>query len=90
MSQVIVTKDNLNKKREASALLEHKIDHEGQFKKWRRNDISGFDPVAAAAGVAIAPFAILFWLFSIVTKVAMYAALLVSRILGKIVGTAKF
>jgi len=89
MSQVIVTEDNLNTQRRNSAVQEHHIDREGQFKKWRRNDITGFDPIAAAAGVAAAPFVVLFWCLSLVSKAAIYVALIISRLVGKIVGPTK-
>lgn len=89
MSQVIVTKDNLSARRSKSADQEHKIDREGEFGKWRRNDISGFDPVAAAAGVAVAPVVFFFWVFSKAAQIAIYVALVVSKIIGKIVGPMK-
>lgn len=60
MSQVIVTDDVLNIKREESKLQEHKIDRESAFAHWRRNDITGRDPVALAIGVLAMPV-VLFW-----------------------------
>jgi hypothetical protein len=89
MSQVIITDDNLKSKRTASATQEHAIDREGQFLKWRRNDITGFDPIAAAAGLAMAPVVFLFWIISMTAHVAIYFTLIVSKIVGKIVGPMK-
>lgn len=62
MSQVIVTHDNFSDKRAASLVQEHQIDRESAFSQWRRNDITGKDPVAAAVGIAVLPVA-LFWSF---------------------------
>ncbi len=89
MSQVIITNDKLKVRRDKSAAEEHKIDREGQFKKWRRNDITGFDPVAGAAAIAVAPVAAFFWIFSKIAQVAIYVALIVSKAIGKIVGPMK-
>jgi hypothetical protein len=90
MSQVIVTQDKLKSSRAKSAAQEHKIDREGRFNRWRRNDISGFDPVAAGAGVLAAPVLAVFWIFSKIAQVAIYAALLVSKVVGKIVGPMRY
>lgn len=60
MSQVIVTDDVLNIKREESKRQEHKIDRESAFAHWRRNDITGRDPVAAVIGVLAMPV-VVFW-----------------------------
>lgn len=89
MSQVIVTVDKLKTRRAKSAGQEHKIDREGRFNRWRRNDITGFDPIAAAAGVAVAPVVVFFWIFSKLAQVAIYVALIVSKAIGKIVGPMK-
>ena len=89
MSQVIVTNDKLNASRKKSSLQEHKIDREGQFNRWRRNDITGFDPVAAGAGLLAAPVVILFWAMAKTAQAAIYVALIISKIVGKIVGPMK-
>ena len=60
MSQVIVTNDILAIKREESKLREHKIDRESAFAKWRRDDITGRDPLAMAVGVMAMPV-VAFW-----------------------------
>lgn len=89
MSQVIVTKDNLQTRRDQSASEEHKIDREGQFDRWRRNDITGFDPIETAAGIAMVPVLAIWWVFSIVVKVAVFVAVVVGRVLGLVVGRWK-
>ena len=89
MSQVIVTKDNLQARRDQSASQEHKIDREGQFSRWRRNDITGFDPIETGAGVAMAPVLAIWWVFSIVVKVAVFAALIVGKLMSVAVGKWK-
>lgn len=89
MSQVIVTKDTLQTRRDQSASQEHKIDREGQFNRWRRNDITGFDPIEAGAGVAMVPVLAIWWFFSIVAKVAIFVAIAVGRVIGAVVGRWK-
>ncbi|MCX6124255.1 MAG: hypothetical protein NTV34_05830 [Proteobacteria bacterium] len=89
MSQVIVTDDKLNTNRKKSLIQEHKIDREGQFNRWRRNDITGFDPLAAGAGLLAAPVVMLFWAMSKTAQAAIYFALIASKILGKIIGPMK-
>lgn len=89
MSQVIVTKDNLQILRDKSATQEHKIDREGQFKRWRRNDITGFDPIEAAAGVAMVPVLAIWWAFSVVAKIAVFVAIGISRLVGAVIGPMK-
>ncbi len=89
MSQVIVTKDNITPRRVTSATQEHKIDREGQFKRWRRNDITGFDPIAAAAGIAMLPVLAIWWVFSWAAEIAVFVAIGVSRLVSTIVGPMK-
>lgn len=89
MSQVIVTKDNITARRKQSAVQEHKIDREGQFDHWRRNDITGFDPIAALAGAAMMPVLAIWWVFSWTAKAAVFVALGVSKLVGAIVGPMK-
>lgn len=89
MSQVIVTKDNLQSRRNQTATQEHKIDREGQFNRWRRSDISGFDPIEAAAGVAMLPVLGIWWVFSIVVQVAVFIAIAISKVVGKLIGPMK-
>ena len=43
MSQVIVTNDNLNEKRELTRAQEHKIKVEQAFASWRRSDATKTD-----------------------------------------------
>ena len=86
MSQVIVTKDVLNKEREASRSQEAKISREEMFTRWRRNDITGKDPIAAAVGLGLTPI-VAIWM---ALTVAIYLALTVLKYvfagLGKVVG----
>lgn len=89
MSQVIVTSDKLNARRKESAQQEHKIDREGRMKLWRRDDVTKFDPIAAAVGVAVAPVVGIFWILTKVTQIAIYFALLLSKVISKIVGPMK-
>lgn len=55
MSQVIVTDDKLKPKRERTRQQEKQIDRDGQFARWRRNDITGPDPVLKLVGLAVMP-----------------------------------
>jgi hypothetical protein len=89
MSQVIVENDEFKKRRVASADQELRIDCEGQFKRWRRNDITGVDPIAVLAALAAAPLLIIFWLFSKLSQVAIFVAMTVGRIVGAVVGQSK-
>jgi hypothetical protein len=84
LSQVIVTDDKLKQKREKSAEQELRIDREGQFQRWRRNDITGKDMVATAIGFAALPVVGL-WAF----LTAMIAAMLtLCQYLFKVLGAA--
>lgn len=83
MSQVIVTHDNLSAKRAESLRQEHRIDRESVFSHWRRSDITGKDPVAAAVGFAFLPVAI-FWSF-VATCISISFSIMLGifRMLGK-------
>jgi hypothetical protein len=86
MSQVIITKDKFSSKRKDSALEEKAIDREGLLTKWKRDDITGFDPIAAAAGIAAAPVAAIFYVFSVVAKLAIFLTASMSLVISKIIG----
>ncbi len=84
MSQVIVTDDILNIKREESKRQEHKIDRESVFDHWRLNDITGRDPVAAAIGVLAMPVVVFWSLVAGCITLAFSVMVGVFKILGRI------
>jgi len=55
LSQVIVTKDVLQAKRDTSRTQEEKISQDARIRKWSKSDISGKDPLALMAGIAFLP-----------------------------------
>ena len=55
MSQVIVTEDVLQVKRNESRSQEEKITQDPRLLKWSMSDISGKDPIAMLAGIAFLP-----------------------------------
>ena len=55
MSQVIVTEDVLQDKRDASRIQEEKITQDSRIRKWSKSDISGKDPIAMLVGIAFLP-----------------------------------
>ncbi|MEY4632589.1 MAG: hypothetical protein RIQ81_2709 [Pseudomonadota bacterium] len=84
MSQVVVTNDALSARRKESLRQEHKIDRESAFKQWRRNDITGRDPVAMAVGFLALPVAA-FWSFVAGCITISFSVMLaVFRVLGRI------
>ncbi len=86
MSQVIVTEDTLRAKREASALQEHKIDREGQYARWRRNDITGKDHFEALVGYAVVPILALWGLLIGAGAVMLQVLNVIFKALGKLFG----
>lgn len=84
MSQVIVTHDNLSAKRAESLVQEHKIDRETVFSQWRRSDITGKDPIAAAVGIAVLPVAMLWSFVGTCISVSFSFMLGIFKILAKI------
>jgi hypothetical protein len=89
MSQVVVTVDNLKKRRLESAGKESLIDREGEFEKWRLASISGFDPIAAAVGALMLPIAASWYLIGFVVKGAIYVAIAFSRVIGLLIPKQK-
>ena len=89
MSQVIVTEDNLKSRRMKSAEMERKIDSEGAMNRWRMSDITGFDPVAAAVGLAVLPIALSWFIIGGLVKLAIYVSISVSRFIGALIGKSK-
>jgi hypothetical protein len=84
VSQVVVTEDALSAKRKESLRQEHKIDTESVFNRWRRNDITGRDPVAAAVGVLALPV-VAFWSFVAgCITISVSIVLGIFRLLGKL------
>ncbi len=86
MSQVIVTKDSLNAKREASRLQEAKISREEMFGRWRRNDITGKDRVAAGVGMALMPVVAIWAAITGVIFLVLTALKYLFAGIGKLVG----
>ena len=89
MSQVIVTDDKLNKKRKASGDQEHKIDREGMYNKWRRNDITGRDPLTMLIGLAVSPIWALWTALTALIFAVLYVLEQIFKGLGKIFGGKK-
>ncbi len=72
MSQVIVTEDVLQVKRDASKAQELKITQDPRLKKWSLAPIAGMDTLAMLAGIAFLPIlgawtAILFMMMLMMT-----------------------
>jgi len=86
MSQVVVTDDKLKVKREASKSRERAIDIEGEMAKWRLSDITGFDPVAAAVGLAVLPIALSWFVIGTVVKAAIFVVIAFSQIVARMIG----
>jgi hypothetical protein len=89
MSQVIVTEDNLKQRRQKSAESERQIDSEGAMNRWRMSDVTGFDPVAAAVGIAVLPIALSWYIIGALVKLAIYVSISVSRFVGSLIGRSK-
>jgi hypothetical protein len=89
MSQVVVTDDKLKSRRDQSAKKELQIDREGQFAKWRMSDITKFDPIAAAIGIALLPVFFSWYLIGLLIKVAVYVGAGCSKLIGLLIGTSK-
>lgn len=86
MSQVIVTKDALSKLREASRGQEGKISREAMFTRWRRNDITGRDPIATAIGLALMPVVAVWAVLTGFIFLILTILKVVFGLIGKIVG----
>ena len=89
MSQVVVTHDNLSARRAESGKQERAIVRDGDFKKWRRSDITKFDPFAAAVGVAVAPVAFIWWVLTKFVQLAIFVSIGLSRLVGLCLGATK-
>lgn len=89
MSQVIVTHDKLKSRREQSARRELQIDREGQFVKWQLSDITKFDPVASAIGLALLPVFFSWYLIGWIVKLAIYIGAGISKSIGTLIGKSK-
>lgn len=89
MSQVIVTNDKLNQKRKLSADQEHKIDRDGMFTRWRRNDITGRDPLTNLIGFAVLPIWALWTALTALIFAVIWVLEQVFKVLGKIFGGKK-
>ena len=89
MSQVVVTHDNLTAKRRVSAKQELVIIRDSEFKKWRRSDITKFDPFAAAVGIAVLPVALIWWVLGKLVQLAVFVSIGVSRLVGLFLGNMR-
>ena len=89
MSQVVVTDDSLKQRRQRSGEQELQIDREGQFKKWLKSDITGFDPIAAVIGLAVLPVVAIWYVLASLVRLSIYASIAFSRLLGSLIGTTK-
>jgi hypothetical protein len=89
MSQVVVTDDKLKSRRDQSAKKELQIDREGQFAKWKMSDITKFDPIAAAIGIALLPVFFSWYLIGLLIKLAVYVGAGFSRLVGLLIGKSK-
>lgn len=82
MSQVIVTHDNLDKRRVETRKQEHHISTETAFAHWRMSSVTGKDPIKTLAGLAFLPIAA-FWAFVMACMgLALAASSWVFRLLG--------
>ena len=89
MSQVIVTHDNLDAKRAASRKQEDAISREAQFDRWRRNDITGKDPVASLIGYALMPIIALWGLVCGAMVLMLTLVKYVFQAIGRLLGGKK-
>ncbi len=89
MSQVIVTNDNLQQKRESTRAQEAKIDREVQFNQWRRNDITGRDPIASAIGFAMLPIVGLWMGISMAITLMFTALKYLFKGMGRLIGGSR-
>jgi hypothetical protein len=87
MSQVVVTDDSLKQRRLRSGEQERQIDREGQFKKWLKSDITGFDPIAALVGLAVLPVVAVWYLIGFLMKFSIYIGIGFSRLLGSLLSS---
>jgi hypothetical protein len=89
LSQVIVTRDKLSAKREASRSQESKISKEAMFGRWRRNDITGKDPVAAAVGYLSLPIVFVWAVLTGFIYLVLTILQFVFEGLGKVIGGSR-
>ena len=89
MSQVIVTNDDLNSRRSTAAEQEKRIPVEGEFAKWQRSDVVGFDPIKSAVGLAVLPIVAIWGFILGCISVAFGFAAVLSRVVGSIFGRKK-
>lgn len=89
MSQVIVTSDNLNAKRAKSKGQEDRISTEDDFRKWKRSDVTGSDPVAKLIGLAVLPIVVLWGLLCGVMALIVTVVNCLFKGLGRIAGGKK-
>jgi len=85
MSQVIITDDRLNERRQKSAEQEHKIQREVMLTN-RMSDTSAPDPVAKVLGVAAIPILALWGFICILIFLATIVLRGILVLFGKVAG----
>ena len=90
MSQVVVTKDALDKKRQKSHSQEKAIDRNSVFKKWQMSSSAEhYDPLTKIVGIAILPVLFLWGFLASVMLIVINAIKAILNILANMVGKKK-
>ena len=89
MSQVVVTHDSLSQKRIKSRDQEHKITVDAAFSRFLRTDITGSDPIAKLAGLAVMPILALWGLLVGVMTLMVTIVNYLFKGLGRVIGGTK-
>jgi hypothetical protein len=89
VSQVIVTRDELQERRDRSAAQEHAIETERGFVKWHNPSSKLADLIEKAVGFAVVPIVALWALFTGIIVFAFGVLQFVFRAFGKLVGGSR-
>lgn len=84
MSQVIITEDQLKDRRQQSAAQEHKINRDGVVARFRKSDVTGFDPIKKAIGLAALPIVAIWSAILFAIGLAIGISGVIFRGIGKI------
>jgi hypothetical protein len=84
MSIVIVTKDQLNQKRDFTRNQEQHIDKEQMFQKWRLSDVTKPSLVLKVIGMAFMPIVIFWGVLMVGVSFAMSLLLVTLKGLSKV------
>ncbi len=88
MSQVIVTDDNLNAKRQRTRVQEQNIEKEGAYDHWRMASLTQMRPLAALIAIASLPI-VAFWMFLLsLIGISLSAFTFLLKVLGKVFGSS--